>query len=212
MNNNNGNGGGGQGKWGNFYKTSTHNDRNGRNKNRPNERDVSKQIQDFTNDLESHSFVFTHVETDLKDKVSDKGEAKKEDDAVVDSGASSHSLNDESKFIEFDEDFKPQTHTVELADGTVISSIAEKQGTARINIKNENGELCTAILENALYIPSFPENIFSVRAACNKNGKPNGAYVVLDGEGGTLCSSDGTRFPIGVKGKLYYISCTEILC
>ena len=54
--------------------------------------------------------------------------------------------------------------------------------------------------------PAFPQEIFSVKAACNKQGKNvKGPKVLLYGEGGMLISKNGVGFPIHTKGNLYYL-------
>ena len=102
----------------------------------------------------------------------DKSENKKPDDdnLLVDSGATSHMLFDKKYFVDFDETFKPESHTIVLADGTKRTAVVEKKGTALIHIKNAQGELCDIYLENASFMPNIPQNIFSVKAAI-KDGK-----------------------------------------
>ena len=63
------------------------------------------------------------------------------------------------------------------------------------------------VLDNALYIPSYKQNIFSVSAAIEK-----GASVSLEKEGKYFKAPDGTIFGIEQKGRLYYlnsISCSK---
>ena len=92
-------------------------------------------------------------------------------DPIVDSGCNQHiSINEES-FISFDETFTPEKHTIELADGRRYSNVAEKKGTAVINMVDSNGNVHEATLDNCLYIPSYPENIFSVKAANLKGSR-----------------------------------------
>ena len=55
-------------------------------------------------------------------------------------------------------------------------------------------------LMNALYIPSYPQDIFSVQAATEK-----GASVVFHPESAELISKSGTKFHIKKYGKLYYL-------
>ena len=120
---------------------------------------------------------------------------------LVDSGASSHIFNDESKFISFDENYEPKKHSVELADGTICTNVAKKRGTAVVNLRDENNELWAAEMEDALYIPSYPQSIFSVKAATRKkeDGKENDTVVLLRSESGELLSN-GVRFPIHTDG------------
>lgn len=61
-------------------------------------------------DTSSHSFVFT-----VKDQES-RGEIISS--LLLDTGATSHIINDKSKFDDFDKKFDPKTHFIELADGS----------------------------------------------------------------------------------------------
>ena len=55
-------------------------------------------------------------------------------------------------------------------------------------------------LENVLYVPSFPQCIFSVQTAAEK-----GAEITFVDNRGTLTTRDGNSFPIGQQGRLYYL-------
>ena len=79
---------------------------------------------------------------------------------LVDSGASVHIVNDKTKFKNFTKDFNSSAHVIEVADGSRNRSLAVGQGDAEMNILNSEGQLCSIILENALYVPSFAQNIF----------------------------------------------------
>ncbi|KAJ8046483.1 hypothetical protein HOLleu_05166 [Holothuria leucospilota] len=48
---------------------------------------------------------------------------------LVDCGGTTHTVNDQSKFIRFDDDFKPADHYIELADGKRTNNIAMRKGT-----------------------------------------------------------------------------------
>ena len=48
---------------------------------------------------------------------------------IVDLGCRAHVVVDESLFVSFDPHFKPELHSVELADVKVLRSMAEKHGT-----------------------------------------------------------------------------------
>ena len=58
--------------------------------------------------------------------------------------------------------------------------------------------------KQALYIPSFPQNIFSVKAAT-----ANGAEVRFKNNDDWLIHKDGTKFKLDVYGRLYYLSTVE---
>ena len=87
---------------------------------------------------------------------------------LVDTGATTRIIADESKFVRFDENFKPEKHYIELADGSRTNNIALKKGDARVTSYDSDGNSHEAILENALYAPSFKQDIFSVQAATEK--------------------------------------------
>ena len=55
-------------------------------------------------------------------------------------------------------------------------------------------------LENTLYIPSFPQEIFSIKAATK-----NGSTVTFGPESSHLITKDGTQFDIREEGNLYYL-------
>ena len=102
---------------------------------------------------------------------------------LVDSGCSTHINNNESNFISFDKDYVPGEHTIELADGSRTSNVVKKRGTVVVNLRDENNKIWRTELHNTLYIPTFPQNLFSVkRATSNKDGASNGAKVILEGE------------------------------
>ena len=94
---------------------------------------------------------------------------------LVDSGASSHICNDESKFTNIDLNFKPQTHSVELADGSVCNNLALKRGDVDVKIKDVSGNVVSAVLKDTLFIPKLPVDIFSVSSATKQ-----GASVIFN--------------------------------
>ena len=59
---------------------------------------------------------------------------------MVDGGATSHIINDIEKFKSFDDTFQPDSHSVELADGTKCSGIAQRRGTATICLLDSAGQ------------------------------------------------------------------------
>ena len=58
---------------------------------------------------------------------------------LVDTGATSHIANDESMFIDFDPDFNPDEHFLELADGTKQNSKALKRGMIAVTFVDSGG-------------------------------------------------------------------------
>ena len=79
------------------------------------------------------------------------------------------------------------------------------RGNARVKLYDINRKLRDVVLDNALYILSYKQNIFSVSPAIEK-----GASVNLEKEGKYFKAPDGTIFGIEQKGRLYYL--TSISC
>ena len=191
-NNNNNN----NSKWCSLCRNNSHTDRTCRRKSKEDKANmIHDNDDDAIKDGAEHSFVFTVNEENDTFQTSDPCTI------LVDSGANRHIANDESKFVSFDEDFVPQQHTIKLADGTKLTSIAQRKGTALFSIRDKNGNLRNSYLQDTLLIPSFPDNIFSVRAATK-----NGSSVHLFHDFGTLLSPNGTEFPIETVGDLYYLN------
>ena len=75
-----------------------------------------------------------------------------------------------------------------------------KRGDVKVNIQDESGNTINTVLKNALYIPSFPQDIFSVHSATEQ-----GAEVRFRKDSSELVASDGTKFDLKKKGKWYFI-------
>ena len=147
---------------------------------------------------EEHSFVFA-VREGRKWRYDRKDDEL--DLLMVDSGSTHHIINDKKNFIDFDSTYLPEESCLELADGRKIAGAAERKGTAEVKIRGENGKTRVVKLTNALYAPSFPHNIFSVKASGKK-----GARFLLGGDSGIMTAKDGTRFPIYSKNELYFLN------
>ena len=119
---------------------------------------------------------------------------------IVDTGATSHMLNDRSRFKSFDSTFKPESHSMELADGRRTFGLAEGRGDAQMCLTDSDGRTCTVTLKNALYIPSFPQELFSVKCAT-----AHGAKVLFEEGNDVLVAPDGARFSIQVCDRMYYL-------
>ena len=119
---------------------------------------------------------------------------------MVDCGATSHIITDLSKFKRFDDGFQAETHCVELADGTRRKGVAERRGDAEVCLTDSTGRRRNTTLKQALYIPSYPQDIFSVKAAT-----ANGATVIFKKGKDNLIHRDGTKFRIHVHDRLYYL-------
>ena len=185
------------GKWCRTHKSSTHSDQECRKRNKST-KDKVKKSDDKNADPEVRH-VFFKMGDDLVLN-SDNSESY-----LVDCGATSHVVNSDTNFVSTDPTFKPENHFIELADGTRSNNVAKKRGTVEMSLRNENGDVIKAYLHNVLYVPTYPQCIFSVQAATN-----NGSRVNFDGESGTLTSKDGMRFPIVQRGRLYYLLKTSV--
>ena len=67
-----------------------------------------------------------------------------------------------------------------------------------VRIKTNCGQYVSATSKDALYVPSFPQSIFSVQAATTKG-------VIFNPDNAQLIYQDGTVFDIQKHGKLYYL-------
>ncbi|XP_070404427.1 uncharacterized protein [Nothobranchius furzeri] len=119
---------------------------------------------------------------------------------MVATGATSHIITNLDNFRRFDEDFKPKTHHIELANGTRCKGVAEKRGEAVVTLTDSRGRQHRAVLKHALDIPSYPQDIFSVKTATS-----NGATVFFKQGEDVLKCADGTRFPIIEHNRLYFL-------
>ena len=66
---------------------------------------------------------------------------------------------------------------------------------------DENGNSHNVLLKNALYVPSYKQNIFYVQAATER-----GVSVILNPGVAELRAPDGTVFNVEKSGKLYYLN------
>ena len=116
---------------------------------------------------------------------------------LVDTGATSHIVTSDI-LKRVDQTFKPSKHFIELADGTRASNIALKRGDAEVLLQDASGNQVKAVLKNALYIPSYPPDIFSVKAATY-----DGAELRFGQNSGELILQDGNIIKIEEHGRLY---------
>ena len=123
---------------------------------------------------------------------------------MVDCGATTHIVTDKSKFVQFDESFVAENHYIELADGSRTNGVVSGKGTASVLLHDSEGKPHKVQLENALYVPSYNQDIFSVQAATGK-----GASVEFKPESAELSTPDGTRFEIEKQDRLYFLNKTE---
>ena len=154
------------------------------------------QEQKLKSDTSSHSFVST-----IKDQES-RGEVIS--NLLLDSGATSHIINHKSKFLDFDKKFDPSTHFIELADGS-RANVVLGRGNAQVKPYDVNGNVQDVVLNNALYIPSYNQNIFSVPTAIDK-----GASITLEKDAKSFRPPNGSVFSIKQQECLFYL--TNVSC
>src|SRR6218665_1029082 len=124
-----------------------------------------------------------------------------QDSLLVDCGATTHIVTDKSKFVRFEQNFKSSGHFIELADVSRSTGLVQGRGTAKGWVQSLDGRSREVNLENALYIPSYQQNIFSVQAATEK-----GATVNFSPHSAELVAPNGTISDIRKSGKLYYLN------
>lgn len=148
-------------------------------------------------DIEEYSFVSTISCQDGHDyMMCDSAKS-----LLVDCGATAHIITDKAKFSSFENDFDPSKHYIELADGSRANNIVLGKGHATVSLYDVNGLTHSIKLENALYIPSFGQDIFSVQSAVER-----GANVHFSAEMSGLEAVDGTKFQFSKQGRLYYLN------
>ena len=167
-------------KWCNYCKRQTHVRESCRYKNR----DTMKAA------AEDSSFVFK-----INDRPLRTVESKK---IMVDTGATSHIIRDIERLKNFDDSFQPNNHFIELADGSKTNGVALKRGDAEICLVNANGNMESVTLKGVLFIPSNPQDIFSV-----KSDTANGAAITFQKNKNELIYKNGTKSNIFVHNRLY---------
>ena len=174
----------GNNRWCSHCKSKTHNTDVCRKK------DTAKTVSD---DRKDASFAFKVTVNNVN--------SARENSLLVDTGATAHILNDKSKFLKFDDEFKPENHYIELADGSRACGVVSAKGRAQVILHDVEGVPHEVYFENVLYIPSYKQNIFSVQAAIDR-----GCAVNLTPDIAELSAPDGTKFGIKKYGKLYYLN------
>ena len=124
---------------------------------------------------------------------------------MVDCGATAHIVTDESQFVRYDHSFCKNNHFIELADGTRTNCVALKRGEAIVKLTDSTGRRVNATLKNALFIPSYPHNIFSAKAATE-----NGATVKFGPTTSEMIDRNGTKFNIVQKDRLYFFENVDL--
>ena len=120
---------------------------------------------------------------------------------LVDCDATTHIINDESKLVSFEKNFNPDDHYIELADGLRTNNVVMKKGTTKLYLLGTEGNMHGIYLQNALYAPSYKQNIFSVQAATGR-----GATIDFSSGKASLTTRNATKFDIKKKDCLYYLN------
>lgn len=114
--------------WFNFCKSNTHQESLCRKKDK---QDNARKVTDE----EASDYFFKAAQTKGDGSIS----KVKMKGIMVDAGATSHIVNDIKTFQSFDGTFRTETHSVELADGTRCSGMAQGKGTAMIHLLDSDG-------------------------------------------------------------------------
>ena len=108
------------------------------------------------------------------------------------------------RFKNFDNSFQPDNHFIELADGTKTNTpFALKRGDAEICLVNANGNTESVTLKGALFIPSYPQDIFSVKSAT-----ANGVAITFKKNKNELIHKNRTKFNIFAHNRQYCLMST----
>ena len=175
-----------KGKWCSICKNRSHNT----NKCRKKKDTANKSSSLPSND--NHSFAFKASDTLNIETLGNT--------FLVDCGATTHIVNDQSCFIDTDPSFRPEDHYIELADGSLVNNRAKLKGTVLTQFRKEDGEFVNVTLKDVLYVPDFPQCILSVKSVTS-----NGCKVNFSDSKNELVTPDGTIFPIFQENRLYYI-------
>lgn len=90
---------------------------------------------------------------------------------MIDCGTTSHIINEMQKFTRFDETSNPEKHYMELADGSRRNNMALKCGDAEVVLRDIKRRNVAITLNKALFIPTYPQSIVSVKAATTGGAK-----------------------------------------
>ena len=91
-------------------------------------------------------------------------------------------------------------HSIELADGTRCAGVVKGKGVATMFLTSSDGVQHEIMLSDALYVPSYKQSIFSVRAAVKKGVSVNFCPYKCE------MKVEATTFDIQERGKLYYVN------
>ena len=118
---------------------------------------------------------------------------------LLDSGATHHILTDKTKFVSLDSNYDPLQNNLTLADGSREFGTIKGRGVACINVQDEDGNPHRIILHDALYVPTFTQNILSVMCLVT-----NGTELVMNKDGVKL-RDEQTTYIADCENGLAYI-------
>ena len=142
----------GNNRWCKLCKSNSHDFKFCRNRNKTNNVDCHEN-KDSTN-----NYIFNVDDSTCVPENNDNDSCK----LLVDCGATVLIVSDKSKFINFYDNFDHKQHIIELADGSQSTDIVAGKGDASFTLTDKFGVKHDIMLKNALYVPSFSQNIFSV--------------------------------------------------
>ena len=120
---------------------------------------------------------------------------------LVDCGETSHIITDKNKFVSFDSTFDPSSHYVELADGSRSNNVVYGKGNASVVINDIDGCAHKVLLKDSLCIPSYKQDILSVRSAVDQ-----GVTVNFSPDGNELIAGNDTKFGMNKCNNLYFLN------
>ena len=125
----------------------------------------------------------------------------KSNEWIVDSGATCHMCNDETRFTDYIK--LEQAEDVTLGDGHHLK--AQGHGTVTLNVRVSEGKHQRCKLNNVLHVPNLAFNLISIGKAMDKI-----VQTVFTEMGCKFLNANGKVVATGKRvGKLYYLECRE---
>ncbi|CAL4071101.1 unnamed protein product [Meganyctiphanes norvegica] len=121
-------------------------------------------------------------------------------DLLVDSGRTEHLISDITSFTNYRKEESPTSHTLVLADQTEIRGAVEGRGDALFKVCDSKGVSHTIKLRNALHVPTYKHNIFSVSKATE-----NGVSFAFSGDVSGMIMPNGTVLDLVEHQRLYFL-------
>ena len=119
---------------------------------------------------------------------------------LVDSGATHHIITDVRKFITLDSSQDTLQQKIILANGYSETGSIKGVGVANITVHDESGNPQRIILTDALYVPTYSQNILSVMSLVN-----NGMALQMKRDEVILRDERGTSYIAQCDSGLAYL-------